>query len=81
MIDELYEAFYSVITNGTGREAVDFFNQQLGNAKDDIDKLRLLNAALRKARFKDMSFEDKQIFKKFTEIVFNEIKIIKGLQN
>lgn len=79
-IDEIFEVFYSVVKNGSGKEIVDMFNEELNKARGDENKLRFLYLALRKYRVNKMEFEHRDIFKHLEQIVFEEIKLVKGLQ-
>ena len=70
---DLFEAFYSVIAHGNGKEIVDFFNEQLDKAKQDKDELKFLFKALQLYKQNDMVYEQKEIFKTFIELVRREL--------
>ena len=59
---ELFEAFYSVIAHGNGKQIADFLNKQLQMAKKNKDDLIFLHTALNKYRHCDMIYEEKEIF-------------------
>ena len=72
--EELFDDFYSVIKNGTGKECVEYFNSKLSEAKGDISKLRFILSSIHGFRYKDMRFEEQDIFRTFEKILLEEIK-------
>lgn len=71
---EMFEAFYSIVSKGTGKECADFFNNQLEKAKGNEEELRFLLNSLRCHHHKGLIFEEADIFKTFENIIREEIE-------
>lgn len=79
-IDEMFEAFYSVVSKGNGKEITEMFNEELNKARGDESKLRFLYMSMRKHRVNKMEYENKDIFKHLERIVYDELRMIKDYE-
>lgn len=70
---DLFEAFFSVIEHGNGKEIADFFNEQLNMVKKNEKDLKFLIQSLQLYKQNDMVYEHKEIFKTFIELVRREL--------
>ena len=77
---DLFEAFYSIIADGTGKQAVDFFNEQLNKCNGKEENLEFLKKALSFNSRYEMTTEVREIFREFNNIVREEIRKTKELQ-
>jgi len=73
---DLFEAFFSVIVHGNGKEIADFFNEQLNMGKKSEKDLKFLIQSLQLYRQNDMVYEHKEIFKTFIELARKELEKI-----
>ena len=73
---DLFEAFFSVIKHGNGKEVADFFNEQLNMGKKNEKDLKFLIQSLQLYRQNDMVYEHKEIFKTFVELARKELEKI-----
>ena len=70
---ELFEILYSVITQGSGKEIADLFNEQLNKAKRNKDDLEFLKRSIGKYRGVSMVFECEDIFNHLEILVDEEL--------
>ena len=71
---ELFEAFFTVISNGTGRQITDFFNEQLNKAKENEDEMIFLQKSLDIHKQNKMCYESREIFNSLSKIVREELR-------
>ena len=66
---ELFEAFFTVVEKGTGRDVTDFFNEQLNKVKGNKEGVIFLQKSLALYKEHNMCYEHREIFETLKGIV------------
>lgn len=71
---KLFETFYTIIDKGTGKQITDFFNEQFNDAKKNKKDMEFLQKALEKHKKHKMTYEKREMFETFIDIVNEELQ-------